>query len=130
MTDKYIYLNDNKKIMNPMCSSNKSFVFTFHGELDNINFEHQTNNYESISQTLEPFNIKLKEIWYGKFKNSEDQIRSQFLVRSDNNRVFWQKYEGLAPGGCQNKIFIDGIQYKTTSWLAMSHTDRDAIINK
>ena len=37
----------------------------------------------------------------------------------------------MAPGGAQNKIYIDGIEYKTTKWLLeMSNIERDKILNK
>ena len=130
MTEKYIYLTDTKKITNPLYSADKSDVFSYHGDIENIDFEHQTKNYEAIVQTLEPFNIKLKEIWYAKFTNSVNQIRSHFLAKSEDGRVFWHKYEAMAPGGCQNKIFIDGKQIYLSLWLeGYSHTEREQIIN-
>tara|TARA_B100001093_G_C25990616_1_gene661311 strand:+ start:26 stop:427 length:402 start_codon:yes stop_codon:yes gene_type:complete len=133
MTDipRYIFLTANKKITNPIYSSNRCDIFSYHGDVSNIDFEYQTKNYQNINQTLEPFNTKLKEIWYGKFTNSVGQIRSQFLVKSENGRVFWHKYEAMAPGGCQNKIYINGNQYKLTDWLdRYSHTDREIIMNQ
>jgi hypothetical protein len=130
MTDKYIYLNSSKKIANPLYSDEKSDVFSFHGGLENIDFEHQATNYQNIIKSLEPFNIKFNEIWYAKFTNSVNQIRTHFLVKSEDGRVFWHKYEAMAPGGCQNKIFIDGKQYFLSQWLkGFSNQDREEIIN-
>ena len=130
MTERYIYLTDSKKISNPLYSEDKSDIFSYHGDIEKIDFEHQTKNYEAIVQTLEPFNIQLKEIWYAKFTNSVNQIKSHFLAKSEDNIVYWHKYEAIAPGGCQNKIYINGKQYKLTEWLEKySHTDRDEIIN-
>jgi hypothetical protein len=36
----------------------------------------------------------------------------------------------MAPGGCQNKIFIDGKQINLSLWLeGYSHTERELIVN-
>lgn len=130
MAEKYIYLTDTKKITNPLYSQDKSDVFSYYGDIENIDFEHQTKNYEAIVETLEPFNIELKDIWYAKFTNSVNQIRSHFLAKSEDGRVFWHKYEAMAPGGCQNKIFIDGKQIYLSLWLeGYSQTERELIVN-
>jgi hypothetical protein len=131
MVDKFIFLTEKKKIKNPLFDPEKCDVYSYYGNLDNIDFEHQKTNYNNICDSLKEYNIKFNEIWYAKFRNSVNQIRSHFLVKSEDSRIFWHKYEALAPGGCQNKIYIDGIEYKTTKWLLeMSDLDRGNIINK
>ena len=130
--EKFIYLSEKKKIRNPLSYPEKCNIISYYGELnEDIDFEHQLTNYNNICKSLEPFNIKFNEIWYGKFTNSINQIRSQFLLKSEDGRIYWQKYEAMAPGGCQNKIYIDGVEYKTTNWLLeMSELERTNIINK
>jgi len=130
MTDKYIYMTSNKKIMNPLYSSDKSDILSYHGEIDKIDFEYQETNYILLSKSLEPFNIKFNKIWYGKFTNSVNKIKTQFVAKTEDDSIYWQKYEGMAPGGCQNRLFIYGKEYKTTQWLKLSHLERQNIINQ
>lgn len=128
--NKYIYLSSNKKIVNPLYLPEKSNIFSYYGDINNIDFEYQTNNYKNIVNSLKPFNINLKNIWFAKFTNSANQVRSHFLAKSEDERVFWHKYESMAPGGCQNKIYIDGKQIYLSQWLqGFSDEDRKKIIN-
>ena len=129
MSEKYIFLSDNKKIKNPIYEKNRCNIFSYQGKLDNIDFEYQTNNFELISESLKPFNIYFDHIWYGKFTNSSEKTKTHFLVKSADNLVYWLKYEGMAPGSGQNKIFINGNEFKTTYWLELSHLDRQEVID-
>jgi hypothetical protein len=125
MTEKYIYLTDKKKIKNPIFDTNKCDIKAYHGPIDDLDFEHQTNNYLNLTKSLEPFNIKLTVIWYGKFNVN----RSHFVVKSDDGNFYWQKYEGMSSGSGQNRIFIKGNQYKTTKWLSYTQEERENIFN-
>ena len=127
MSEKYIFLNNKKKILNPLFDPDKCNLVSYHGPLDNIDFEYQSKNYQAITESLKPFNIFFNEIWYGKFGSNKG--RTQFLVKSSNGKVFWQKYEGKSMGSGQNRIFINGNFIKTTLWLKLSQDERENLLN-
>ena len=43
-----------------------------------------------------------------------------FVVKTNDNRIYWRKYEGNSSGSGQNFIYIDGKKYKTTDFLKWS----------
>lgn len=129
MTDKYIYLSETKKIQNPIFDPNKCDLESYQGSIEGFNFEHQTNNYLALQKSLDDFKIKLTDIWYGKFTDEYEKPRTHFVVRSFDGNFFWQKYESMAQGSGQNRIYIKGKQYKTTVWLCMTPEDRENLLN-
>ncbi len=118
MNDKFIKLTDKVRILNPCYNSD---VSSFFGEVDNFNFEKQTQNYERLKKILARFNIHFELIWEGKFRNEEDKIYSRFLVKSACGRIFWRKYYGMSVGSGQNFMYIDGRKVKTTKILKASN---------
>ncbi len=129
MTEKYIYLTDKKKIKNPIYDTNRCNIKAYQGPINDFDFEHQTNNYLNLAKSLEPFNIKLTDIWYGKFTDDCNSNKSHFVVKSEDGNFYWQKYEGMSYGSGQNRIFIKGNQYKTTKWLSCTQEERENILN-
>jgi len=114
-----IYLTNKIKIINPL---SKSDIFSYEGHPEEINFKHQQKNFELITNKLSPFDIYFDYIWYGKFTRGDTMVY-HFVVRSNNNRIYWRKYEGNSSGSGQNFIYIDGVKYKTTSFLKMSNEE-------
>lgn len=114
-----IYLTDTIKITNPL---SKSDIYSYEGNLEEINFKHQQKNFELISEKLANFEIYFDYIWYGQFLRDNLSI-CHFVVRSNDNRIYWRKYEGNSKGSGQNFIYIDGVKYKTTSFLRLSNEE-------
>lgn len=130
MNDKYIQLSKKKKLKNPLYDQAKCDIIAFYGPIHEIDFEHQAKNYQTISESILPFGYVLQTIWYAKFTNDVREIRSHFIVKSEENDVYWQKYEASAPGGSQNKLYFYGKEIKTTSWLVMSLEERRNFIDE
>ena len=112
----YIYLTDSIKINNPL---SKSDVYSYEGAIEEINFKNQTNNFKKLSAKLDKFGLFFDYIWYGKFNIGQSTLY-HFVVKTNNNRVYWRKYEGNTKGSGQNYIYIDGKKYKTTDFLRWS----------
>ena len=130
MNDKYIQLSKKKKLKNPLYDQAKCDIVAFYGPIQEIDFEHQAKNYQTISESILPFGYVLQTIWYAKFTNDVREIRSHFIVKSEENGVYWQKYEAFAPGGSQNKLYFYGNEIKTTTWLNMSLEERGNFIDE
>lgn len=130
MNDKYIQLSKKKKLKNPLYDQAKCDIVAFYGPIHEIDFEHQAKNYQTISESILPFGYVLQTIWYAKFTNDVREIRSHFIVKNEENDVYWQKYEASAPGGSQNKLYFYGKEIKTTSWLVMSLEERRNFIDE
>ena len=77
--DKYIYLSDKCKIINPCFSAD---VETYQGPLNDYNFEKQTNNYKKLVDIFNRYNIHFDYIWAAKFTNEFDKIISKILRKS------------------------------------------------
>ena len=110
----YIILNNNKKIKNPLTRSD---VFSYEGPIDGVDLHRQKRNYHLISEKLSAHNIFLDYIWFAKF-NGQNKVEYHFVAKSNDNRFHWRKYAGNAAGSGQNYIYIDGIGYKTTTFLS------------
>ena len=123
--DQNIVVNESIQLVNPC---NKSDLFRYAGPIENFDkFNHQADNYKNIQASLAPFNIQLSFIWVGIFKMNGNRLH--FVAKDENNKVFWQKYEGNSKGSGQNYIFINGLKNKTTSWLKMSVAERAVLTN-
>ena len=114
MNDKFIKLTDKVRILNPCYNCD---VSSFYGEVNNFNFEKQTQNYERLKEILGRYNMHFNLIWEGKFHNEENKVYSRFLVRSACGRIFWRKYYGMSVGSGQNFLYIGGKKVKTTKIL-------------
>ena len=64
--------------------SNRCNIKAYQGPINDFDFEHQTNNYLNLVKSLEPFNIKLTDIWYGKFTDDCNANKSHFVVKSED----------------------------------------------
>jgi len=127
--EKYIYVYDKKKkVKNPLYNLEKADIKSYYGNVDEINFEHQTNNYNNLKDTFKPFGITFEIIFYGKFTNSVNKPITTFLVKTNDENISWYKYEALAPGGSHNKLFINGNTVKVTDWLNYSQTEREVLL--
>ena len=117
-----IQLTDNVSIDNPL---NRSDVFSYEGPIENIDLDtHFTNsqkkNYNKILEKLEHFNIIFDFIWFAKFTRNNynrNTVVQHFVVKSNNDMIYWRKYEGNSSGSGGNFIYIKGIKYKTTDFL-------------
>lgn len=112
-----IQLTDNVFIDNPL---NRSDVFSYEGPIENIDLDihftnQQKNNYYKILEKLLPHNIIFDYIWFAKFIRKT--IINHFVAKSNNNIIYWRKYEGNSSGSGGNFIYIKGIKYKTTDFL-------------
>ena len=112
--NKFIYLTDKVKIVNPCFDSD---VGSFFGEVDNYNFKKHTITFKKLSKILAQYNIFFSTIWEGKFTNINNNIYTRFLVKSNCGRIFWRKYCTKNPGSGQNYIYIDGKKYQTMRLL-------------
>jgi len=127
--EKYIYVYKNKnKIKNFLYNFEKADVKTYYGIIEDFDFEHQTNNYKELMKSFEPFDINFTIIYYSKFNNSVKQIRTTFLVKTDNENVCWYKYESMAPGGSNNFLFIKGKKHNLTQWFTYSFEKRKELL--
>ena len=125
--DKFIIINDKVKIRNPCFDQNN----VYSGDINNFSFTdksrfiNQQKNYQLLKDSFETYDIKLTYVWSGSCNNN----LTKFLVKSENSKIFWYKYEGKTPGGGQNSLFINGNKIKLTKWLRMTSEERDQIIN-
>ena len=125
--DKFIIINDKVKIRNPCFDQNNIYS----GDINNFSFNdksrfiNQQKNYQLLKDSFESYDIKLTYVWSGTCNNN----LTKFLVRSENCKIYWYKYEGKTPGGSQNSLFINGNKIKLTKWLRMTSEERDQIIN-
>tara|TARA_B100000902_G_C27309225_1_gene917350 strand:+ start:116 stop:484 length:369 start_codon:yes stop_codon:yes gene_type:complete len=119
----YIQITENVKVKSPL---DRSDLYSYEGPIEEVDFLQQKKNSDKIQEILSEYDMKLVHVIFAKF--SRDSVSSyHFLARSDNSRVFWRKYEGESMGSGQNYIYIDGKQYKLTSFLKMSKEERDNI---
>ena len=118
--EKYIYLTENSKVINPCYDCD---VSSFYGEVNNFDFGRHKTTYNKLNEILNNYNIRFSNIWEGKFTNENDKIYTRFLVKSECNKVYWRKYCTKNPGSGQNFIYINGIKYKTMDFLKMSNYD-------
>lgn len=117
-----IQLTDNVSIDSPL---NRSDVFSYEGPIENIDLDtqftnQQKKNYYKILEKLLPFNINFDYIWFAKFTRhnyNRDTIVNHFVVKSNNDMIYWRKYEGNSSGSGGNFIYIKGIKYKTTDFI-------------
>lgn len=112
----YINLTDNTKITNPL---SKSDIYSYEGSINEIDFKNQTNNFKNLSKKLESFEVFFDYIWYAQF-SINNLTKYHFVVKTNDNRIYWRKYEGNKNGSGQNFIYIDGKKYKTTDFLKWS----------
>ena len=139
-----LHVTNSIKIKNPISYST---IDVYEGQINNYHFNsHYAKQLEEIQQKL-PDDIKLTYIYAGKTqrecilcKNHQvhnvpfeckinrlqnimnngkfTNLRYNFVAHSDNKRVWWYKYDGVAVGSGQNFIYIDGVKYQTMKWLA------------
>jgi len=119
----YIQITENVKVKSPL---DRSDLYSYEGPIEEVDFLQQKKNYEKIQSILLEYDMKLVHVMFAKFSRGSSSSY-HFLARSDNSRVFWRKYEGESMGSGQNYIYIDGKQYKLTSFLKMSKEERDNI---
>ena len=125
--DKFIIIKDKIKVRNPCFEQNN----IYNGSIDNFSFTdknrfiNQYKNYELLKESFDIYNIKFSHVWAGTSNNN----LTKFLVKSDDDNIFWYKYEGKTPGGAQNHLFIKGNKIKLTDWLNFTTQERDQIMN-
>ena len=112
-----IILSNNTKITNPLTRSD---VMSYEGPIIGVDLCRQKRNFVLISNKLNDHGIFLDYIWFAKF-NRENKEVYHFVAKSNDNRIHWRKYEGNASGSGQNWIYIDGIKYKTTTFLSWNN---------
>lgn len=117
----YIYLTDKIKITNPLL---KSDIHSYEGPIENINFKNQKNNFRKLSNKLNRIGVFFNYIWYGEF-SINNSVVYHFVAKTNDNRIYWRKYEGNSIGSGQNFIYIDGIKFKTTDFLRWSDEELD-----
>ncbi len=91
----------------------KEVTSIYQGPLtDNFDFKFQKNNFQSIKNSLEPFGIIPKDIYYAEILG-----KPTFVVTWSNSNFFWRKYETKAQGSGQNYIYYKNKQINTTLWI-------------
>lgn len=123
--DKYIYLSDKCKIINPCFSAD---VETYQGPLNDYNFEKQTNNYQKLVDIFNRYNIHFDYIWAAKFINECGNIISRFVVKSNCGRIYWRKYNSISQGSGQNYVYIDTQRFKTTKIIVLTDQELDNLL--
>ena len=124
--DKFIIIKDKVKVRNPCFDQNNIYS----GDINNFSFTdknrfiNQEKNYQLLKESFDIYNIKFVYVWSGTCENN----LTKFLVKSENGKIFWYKYEGKTPGGSQNNLFINGNKIKLTKWLKMTSQERDQIM--
>jgi len=122
----YINLTDKIKVKSPLVLSNK---YSYEGDIENIDFKHQKNNYKKLSESLQPFSLKFVHIYYAEFQTTpKSNIRAHFLASTENKEVYWRKYEAEAAGSGQNYIYFNGIRLKLTEWFSYDSEKQKEII--
>lgn len=123
----YIHLTDKIKIKSPLDNAD---IFSYEGAINNIDFLQQKKNYNKIQDILAEYDMQLSYIWFAEFNRNVNFVNCStyhFVAKTDNNRIFWRKYEGKSKGSGQNYLYIDGKQFKLTHILKMSKEDRDSL---
>ncbi len=116
-TDSPWITNGYKKIKNPV--KYPGTTQKYQGVLfDGFDFKFQTENFNKIKETLEPFGIKPTEIYFGMRAN-----KPNFVVCFDNPDIMWQKYEGECIGSGQNYIYCKNMRFNTTHWIKKNLED-------
>ena len=73
--------------------------------------------------------FKFNYIWYAKFQTKQDgPIRVHFLAKTENDEIYWRKYESESQGSGQNYLYINGKKYKLTAWFSSSKEKQKEII--
>jgi hypothetical protein len=118
--EKYIYLTENVRIINPCYDCD---ISSFYGEVYNFDFGRHKTTYNKLNEILNNYNIHFSNIWEGKFTNENNKTYTRFLVKSECGRVYWRKYCTKNPGSGQNFIYINGVKYKTMEFLKLESLD-------
>lgn len=120
----FIQLTDKVKVKSPLDNSD---LYSYEGPIEDVNLLQQKANYIIIQNILSEYDIKLNHILFAKFSR-ESSTAYHFLAKSENEKIYWRKYEGNAFGSGQNYIYIDGNKYKLTSFIKMSKEEKDEIL--
>lgn len=102
----------------------------YFGHPDDFEFARQTANYVSLKAVLQEAGHELTLISAcpRRFHDDPSDMRQmRFVAIAGDLRkpvLIWEKYEGESPMGAQNRVYVDGVQYKLSSFLAMDELRR------
>jgi len=129
--EEYIVIKGRKKLRNPCLVAADNEGSGYSGPIDSFSFKrpglNQEANYQRLQESLTPFNLTLSYVWCG--TRTGYRIRTIFIVKSQNNDIFWYKYEGPSPGSGQNMLYVHGEKIKLWTWLNWNHETRHDFIN-
>ena len=138
-----IALNEKSKINNQIDfigQNDSDYIYSFEGDFnpdiftDNslpqyLYLKNQTSNFIEIQKRLLPLNLEFDYIWMMVFKNENDNLAINYVIKTKdfddqeqiNQKLVWRKYITKAAGSGQNDIFIVNKENKDkkqlTKWL-------------
>jgi len=113
ITGRYLYITSKYKVLNP---AHDAPIYSYTGNIDGYDFKNQKKNLDLIQEKLGKYGMKMDKVYVGKFVGDK-KIKTSFISRTEDGRVWWRKYEGKTEGSGENLIFVDGISTKLSNWL-------------
>jgi hypothetical protein len=109
--------NGSKKVKNPVKYQGVTDIYQ--GQfLPNYDWKHQTENFNSIVNSLQPLGIYPTELY-----SASRAGKSSFTVCFSNPEIIWNKYEGEGYGSGQNFIYYKSYKINTTIWVGLTHEE-------
>ncbi len=125
----HIKITNKSRITNPY---NKGTANKFYGNVADFDFNHQSKNYEQLTEKLLEINVTFDKISSSSIErhiNQSIQYGTTFIVTTTNPCVYWYKYESNAFGSGGNHMLINGKKIKVTEFLKLSKDNMIKLIN-
>ena len=91
----------------------------FHGDPEDYDFKRQTAAYEALRDTLAAMGLKFTEMGASNITDKRAHW-TLYVGKREAPFLIWEKYEGLAAMGAQNRLFVRSEMFKMTHFMGLS----------
>lgn len=125
--EKWIILPNGKKITNPL---SKKYNTCYNGPINNYMFNAQQSNYDKLKELIDLTHIVAIHFdRINTYNKNKCGTCTEFVAYNHDKSIVWHKYESSAPGSGDNRIYINGIKYKTTKFLSLTLQEVNNILS-